>query len=434
MTEPTDKAPVLLLVDDEASILAALRRLLRPEGYVVHTAESGAAGLEVLQREPVDLVMSDMRMPGMSGAQFLEQVRQSWPHTMRLLLTGYADMSTTVAAINRGEVYRYLNKPWDDQELKVVIRDALHMKQLRQENERLLALTQEQNESLKALNDGLEDKVSQRTQELAQVNGFLNLANDRLKQHFMVMVQVFSSLLELRGGAAAGHSRRVADAARLIAQTMRLDDKTQQDVFLAGLLHDIGKIGMPDSLLSKPVSRMVGHDMIEYCKHSANGEAALLPLEELRDVAHLVRWHHERMDGHGFPDNLRGTEIPLGARILSVANDFDAYQIGTLSDKHMGVEEAKSLLLQGKGKVYDPQVVDALLQMLDQEKAKTPPWRAVAVADLEAGMVLAQDLIGPNGVLLLAMDRKLDATLVRQMKDYALRQNLKLTLHIRSQP
>lgn len=423
----------MLLVDDESSILSALRRLLRSEAYVLHTAESGAAGLEVLEREHVDLVMSDMRMPGMNGAQFLEQVRQKWPTTMRLLLTGYADVSATIEAINRGEIYRYLNKPWDDNELKVVIRDALQMQRLRSENERLLALTQAQNESLKSMNESLEIKVAQRTQELEQVNGFLNLANDRLKQRFMVMVKMFSSLLELRGGAVAGHSRRVADTARKIAAAMHQDSRLQQDVFLAGLLHDIGKIGMPDALLNKPVSRMVGHDMVEYCKHPANGEAALLPLEELRDVAHIVRSHHERYDGHGFPDSMEGAEIPLGARILSVANDFDSLQIGSLSEKRMSADEAKGMLLQGKGKAYDPQVVDALALLLDQDKAKAPPSRLVAVADLEAGMVLAQDLIGPNGVLLLAMDRKLDAALVRHMKDYAVRQNLKLTLQIRSE-
>lgn len=432
MSEPTERAPVLLLVDDEPSILASLRRLLRSEGYVLHTADSGAAALEVLQREPVDVVLSDMRMPGMSGAQLLEQVRQRWPTTMRLLLTGYADINATVEAINRGEIYRYLNKPWDDQELKVVLRDALHVQALRRDNERLLALTQEQNESLRTLNGSLEVKVAQRTQELEQLNGFLNLANDRLKQRFMVMVKMFSSLLELRGGAVAGHSRRVADSARKLAAAMRQDAKLQQDVFLAGLLHDIGKIGMPDALLNKPVSRMVGHEMVEYCKHPANGEAALLPLEELRDVAHIVRAHHERFDGHGFPDNLQGADIPLGARILCVANDFDALQIGSLADKRLTPDEARGLLIQGRGKAYDPQVVDALLSMLDQEKAKAPPSRPVAVADLKPGMVLAQDLIGPNGVLLLAIDRKLDELLVRHLQQYAQGQNVKLTLQIRS--
>lgn len=432
MTEPADRPPALLLVDDESSILASLRRLLRTEGYTLHSAESGAAGLEILEREPVDLVISDMRMPGMSGAQFLEQVRQRWPGTMRLLLTGYADIGATVEAINRGEIYRYLNKPWDDQELKVVIRDALHVQSLRRENERLQALTQAQNETLRTLNEGLETKVAQRTQELEQLNGFLNLANDRLKQRFMVMVKMFSSLLELRGGAVAGHSRRVADTARKLAAQMQQDAKVQQDVFLAGLLHDIGKIGMPDALLNKPVSRMVGHEMVEYCKHPASGESALLPLEELRDVAHIVRSHHERFDGHGFPDNLQGTDIALGARILSVANDFDSLQIGSLADKRMAQDEARSAVLQGRGKAYDPQVVDALLQLLDQAKAKAPPSRTVAVADLVPGMVLAQDLIGPNGVLLLATDRTLDALLVRHLKDYALRQGLKLTLLIRT--
>ena len=145
MNDITETPARLLLVDDEASILSSLRRLLRPAGYVIHTAESGRAGLEILEREPVDLVISDMRMPEMNGAQFLEQVRQRWPATMRILLTGYADVSSTIDAINRGEIYRYISKPWDDNQLTLTIRDALETSRLRDENARLLALTRAQN-------------------------------------------------------------------------------------------------------------------------------------------------------------------------------------------------------------------------------------------------------------------------------------------------
>ena len=158
MNNPAE-VPVLLLVDDEPAILSALRRLLRPEGYTLHLAESGRAGLELLEREKVDLVISDMRMPEMDGAQFLEQVRLRWPEITRLLLTGYADISSTIDAINRGEIYRYISKPWVDSDLMLIIRGALESARLRNENQRLLELTQRQNAELTELNASLEDKV-----------------------------------------------------------------------------------------------------------------------------------------------------------------------------------------------------------------------------------------------------------------------------------
>ncbi|MBE2260933.1 MAG: response regulator, partial [Rhodobacteraceae bacterium] len=235
--------PTLLLVDDEPSILSALRRLFRPCGYRILTAEGGAAGLDLLARENVDLVISDMRMPEMDGAQFLERVRAEWPRAVRILLTGYADMTATVNAINKGEIYRYIAKPWDDHDIVLIVRDALERQQLQGENSRLLALTQSQNDELKALNSDLEARVRARTAEIEQVNGFLNIANDTLKQSFLVSIKIFSTLLELRDGSVGGHARRVADLARKLAIKLKLDAKTQQNIFIAGLLHDIGKIG-----------------------------------------------------------------------------------------------------------------------------------------------------------------------------------------------
>ena len=153
----------LLFVDDEPGILSSLRRLFRPHGYRILVAESGALGLAELEKTPVDLVISDMRMPEMDGATFLKAVRQRWPDTVRILLTGYADVTSTVAAINEGEIYRYVSKPWDDNEIVNTVREALERYRLKQENLRLTALTQSQNEELKGLNASLEQKVAERT-------------------------------------------------------------------------------------------------------------------------------------------------------------------------------------------------------------------------------------------------------------------------------
>ncbi|NMF88213.1 HD domain-containing phosphohydrolase [Aromatoleum petrolei] len=431
MNDTTKTSATLLLVDDEPSILSALRRLLRPAGYTIHTAESGRAGLELLEREPVDLVISDMRMPEMDGAKFLEQVRARWPEVTRMLLTGYADMSSTIAAINRGEIYRYVAKPWDDNELALIIRDALERRRLQHENAHLLALTQQQNEALRELNASLELRVRERTAELEDANSALNVANDKLKQNFVVSIKMFTGLMELRGGAMAGHSRRVADLARRLALQLGIEAKAVQDIFLAGLLHDVGKIGFPDTLLTRPVVRMNGEERALYRKHPIAGESALMPLEELKEAARLVRAHHERFDGQGFPDGLVGLSIPLGARILAVASDYDGLQQGTLADRRLTAEEAMEMLAQSRGKRYDPQVVDSLLEMLGRPKPDPNRGQEVRPADLQPGMVLARDLIGRDGVLLLAADYILDANLIRQIQEYARRDAPALVLQIR---
>lgn len=433
IADTADTAPSVLLVDDEASILSSLRRLLRPAGYRIHLAESGRAGLEILEREHIDLVVSDMRMPEMDGAAFLEQVRTRWPDVIRLLLTGYADIGSTIDAINRGEIYRYIAKPWDDAELTLTIRDALERRRLQSENARLLALTREQNEALRELNAGLEEKVRQRTEALELANGSLKQANERLKQNFLVSIKTFSGLMELRGGGVAGHARRVADLARRLAQRLEVDTKGQQDIFVAGLLHDVGKIGFSDAMLAKPVSRMNSEELAHYRKHAIASESALMPLDELKEAARLIRSHHERFDGQGFPDGLQGLAIPFGARILAVVNDFDGLQIGTLSEKHMSRDEALAMIVRARGKRYDPQVVDAFVDMLGGAVPE-PPSRDLPVAalDLQPGMVLARDLVGRDGALLLAADYVLDESLVRQIQNYARREGLALTLYVRN--
>lgn len=433
-TDTQPDAVTVLLVDDEPSILSALRRLLRPTGYQVLTANSGTEGLALLEAHSVTLVISDMRMPVMDGAQFLEQVRQRWPDTMRLLLTGYADISSTVDAINRGEIYRYIAKPWDDNELLMAIRHALDQRHLKRENERLLALTRQQNEQLQTLNHGLAKTVDARTNELEQVNEFLNLANNQLKQQFLTTIKVFSSLLELRGGAVAGHARRVADYARKLAHYMELDARLQHDIFLAALVHDIGKIGLPDAVLNKPISVLNGHSLAEYRRHAGVGEHALLPLPDLKDVAHMVRAHHEQFDGRGFPDGLAGTEIPLGARVLAVANDYDGLVSGMQSERPLSPEQAKNLIAQSSGHRYDPNVVTALLNLWDRQEWQHANELKTPVSQLKPGMVLTRDYVTEQGTLLLAAEQRLTPTIIARLQALSPRGAPELALPVRTPP
>jgi response regulator RpfG family c-di-GMP phosphodiesterase len=431
MTTPESDTPAtLLFVDDEANILSALKRLFRPKGYRVLTAEGGAEALEILEKENIDLVVSDMRMPEMDGAQLLERVRQRWPDTVRILLTGYADVSSTIDAINKGQILRYVAKPWEDNDLLLTVQQAIERKQLQREKARLEALTIKQNQELRFLNEGLEDIVRARTQELQQTMAFLESANERLKKSLVMTVRVFANLIELRHPILAGHSRRVADQSRALAVKMGMKDAEVQDVMLAGFLHDIGKIGFPDSLLDKSFASLTDEERRQVVKHPATGQNALMALENLAGAAKLIRGHHERFDGQGFPDHLSGLSIPLGARILAVVNDYDAAQLGTLFSKKLGAQEAATFIQEARGKRYDPGVVDAFLEMLGV--ARLPETeQSLRAGQLLPGMVLTQDVMTPEGLLLLARDTVLDQDLIAQLRAFETTEKILLTVFAR---
>jgi len=410
--------PAILLVDDEPNVLSSLRRLLRPHGYTVLTAPGGEEALATLEEHAVDLVISDMRMPGMSGAQLLTQVRERWPNVLRLLLTGHAEVSSAISAINDGGIYRYVTKPWDDAELVKTIQQGLELSGLQREKARLEALTQQQNESLRELNASLEDKVRERTGELQIAHQELTLAMEKLKKNFFTTVQVLSNLIEMRAPALAGHGRRVADVARKLAEKLGVGPELTHEILLAGLLHDIGKIGYPDQLFGKPITKMTGEEANFARKHPLTGAAALMSLPDMRGVAEIIRSHHERWDGQGFPDTLAKEAIPLGARILALANDYDAAQIGLISAKRMNVEEAKAYVLEGKNFRYDPMVADAFGELVGRVPIKPLLERRLSGADLESGMVLSRDLYSPDGMLLLATEYVLDDLLIKQIKEF----------------
>ncbi|GCL61953.1 HD domain-containing phosphohydrolase [Pseudaquabacterium pictum] len=422
--------PTVLLVDDEPSVLSALRRLFRTQGYRIEQATSGADALALMRNTPVDLVVSDMRMPGMDGAAFLSQVRVLYPGAVRILLTGYADITATIAAINQGAIHRYIAKPWDDNDLLLVVSDALHRRDLEQENVRLLALTQSQNQALVSLNQGLEARVAERTAALETSLADLAVAHAEVEAHFMLAVTVFSGLLELREGGMAGHARRVAELARRVAARLGLDENAQRDVQMAALLHDIGKIGFDDTMLRTPVSKYSADQLTAYQHHPVDGEAALLPLDKLRGVAAIVRQHHERWDGRGFPDGLRGPGILLGARILAAASDYDDLTSGTMAEHVYTSDKARAALRDGLYTHYDPQVVEALQAVLGEIEAEAKADVVVPVAELQPRMVLAADLLSPQGVILLPAGHVFQPPLIAKLRELSSRQSQPLQLRV----
>ena len=313
------------------------------------------------------------------------------------------------------------------------MRHALEHKQLERDKRRLEALTQRQNEELRELNTSLEARVEERTTELRLAHDALAAANEKLKTSFLTSIKVFSNLIEVTEGPRSGHSRRVADLARRIAVKIGLDRAATQDVMLAGLLHDIGKIGMPDALLAKSVSQMNTEELFLFKKHPIKGELALMALDSLRSAARLLRSHHERYDGQGYPDGLSATDIPLGARILAVANDYDGLQIGSFSAKRLTSVEALAFIQQSRGKRYDPQVLDAFASLNGSEIAeKVQKEWALGPNALRPGMVLSRDLLSREGALLLAADFLLDDSLIKQIRGYTRYEEQSVVIHVRA--
>ncbi len=428
-----DPATTLLLVDDEPSVLSALRRLYRGQGYKIEQATSAADALALMQLQPIDLVISDMRMPGMDGAAFLEAVRDRHPGTVRILLTGYADIHSTVAAINRGEIHRYIAKPWDDQDMLLVVREALKRRDLERQNVQLQALTQRQNDELRDLNQTLEIRVLDRTSALVQINCLLEEANEEVRSQFTMAVTVFSGLIEMRQDGIAGHARRVGELAHRVAVQLKRSEREQQDIRLAALLHDIGTIGFADAMLGKPVSSYRPDEQLRYRRHPLDGQAALMALDKLHGVALIVRQHHERADGRGFPDGLSGDEICLGARIVAAASDYDDLIHGNLAEHSCGPEQARQALRGGRDSHYDPVVVAALIEVLDQMAAEAVADVEVAVADLQPQMVLSTDLLTSRGAILLPKGYVFQARVIQQVKDFVGRENLTVVLRITRQ-
>lgn len=412
--EAGEQAPAshtILCVDDEPNTLAALQRLLRPSGHRILTADSGATALSTMDNEAVDLVISDMRMPVMSGADLMQKIRSRWPTVTRLLLTGHSDVNATIAAINEGQVHRYLTKPWNDAELLLTVKEAFEHRFLEEEKRRLEALTLAQNEELKHLNSHLEALVAERTREL-------ELANDKVKRNYFNSIKTFSNLIELRGGQLMGHARRVSDVSLRIAKAMKLGEAHTNDVLIASLLHDIGLIGLPDYVFTKATSRLAPADVAQYHQHPMLGEQALLGQDDMQTVATLIRSHHERYDGQGYPDGLAGQDIPLGARILAVSDAYDDLLTGHLVSERLTPAEARTMMERGRGNQFDPDVMDTFSTLFAPTVTVAEQQTAVLLRpeELEEGMVMARDFLSPQGVLLLASERVLTDDLISRIR------------------
>lgn len=411
--------PTLLLVDDEESILNSLRRLLREQPYDVLLATSGEQALKIMAERPVDLIVSDARMPTMDGAALLAQVYSLYPDTTRILLTGYADLETIVKAINQGHVHRYIAKPWTDEELVLTLRQSLAFQFSERERQRLEQLTQRQNDELKSLNATLEKRVLARTAELQQTADMLDLAYDELKHSYATGTEVFSMLVNQRLPADKQTNRDVIDLINACSNHLSLDESTRRDLCMAAALYNIGKLGWSDALINTP-SDMVSHaDRDTWRSYPQQSESLLMTLEPIQDAASLILHHQERWDGSGFPAHLKGDAIPYGARLLKLAVDFIELQRGLILERHLSSGEALLFIRRYAGKLYDPGLIEdfakACAAYLDDAVLNDPTVKAVTTRELVPGMILVRNLNADNGMLLLNAGKVVNAALIDKL-------------------
>ncbi len=401
ITVNTDTSANLLFVDDEPNVLKALKRLFRQNDYTIHLAESGQDGLALLQQYPIDLIISDMRMPHMDGAEFLTQAALRWPDTMRILLTGYADIESTIAAVNNGKIYCYCSKPWEDNELKILVANALEQKRLLEQRQQLFEIINRQNQQLKELNASLEEKVEKRTEQLKKSLLKLDQAHDTLKKQYTDSVKVFAKIIEMRPGIKSGHAMYIAETVKEVGMQMGMDAPEVKDLVYAGLLLQIGKISLPDHLLTVPQLSMNSQQKKRFLNHAQEGKNLLKGIEALHNAAALISHQYEYFDGSGDPSGLKNLEIPLGARILAVIRDYITYLDGSITGAAMSPEQVKTHLLAQKRKHYDPEVVDAFLNCLkaSEQTSDERPIVEISWTQLQPGMEAAE--IISNQVLYL---------------------------------
>ncbi|TSA05996.1 MAG: response regulator [Deltaproteobacteria bacterium] len=402
-----DTTRTILLVDDEENILSSLQRLLRRENYNVITNASPEKALEILKHEPVSLIISDQRMPEMDGTEFLEKAGEIQPEAIRIILTGYADISAAMAAINQGQVYRFVTKPWNDLDLKATIGQAIDFYNLRQENQRLFDLTVRQNAELKDLNENLEKKVEERTQEIKRLY-------KELQSSYFKTIRIFTDLMQMYDPALGGHVKRVAVLSRLLAEKCDLQGEELDVVEAAGSLHDVGLIGIPREIIRKKGSERTAAEEALYRQHPNLGYTILNLAPKLDQVSILVKSHHEWFDGAGYPDRLKKEEIPLGARIIAVADGYDHL----LARGGISKEDALFYLRKLAGSALDPVVVSVAVKVLSTIKTADRAEVAVTLADLQPDMVLARELRTHTGRLLMPKDAVLKEAYLEKVKKF----------------
>lgn len=339
-----------LVVDDEPRLRQALVRLMELDGFTCFESGSGVEALDILAREPVILVLTDLRMPKMDGAMLLREIRERYPDIAVIMITAVAEVEVAVECLGRGAM-DYIGKPFVLEEVRARVAQALEKRRLIIEN--------------RQYHHALEQRVR------AQAR--------RLEELFIASIQSLADALELKDPYTRGHSARVSHYSGLMAREMGLDSDIVRQIELGGHLHDIGKIGVREDVLNKP-GRLTADEYSHIMTHPVLGWRILLPLLSDAPVAlNVVRSHHERIDGRGVPDGLAGDAIPREARIACVADAFDAMMSGRpYRTAQLTMNDAIAELERHAGTQFDATAVQALVAVVKRGEIALPTPHSIA--------------------------------------------------------
>lgn len=325
----------VLIVDDEADNLALLYRTLRTDFDVIKTT-SPVEALELLNTYKVDLILSDHKMAEMDGVEFLKRSHEISPQCVRLLVTAFSDSSILVDAINYAKIFRYIKKPWEPSELLMIVESAAEYYQLKLENDRLVY---------------------------------------DLKDLFSGTVNAIIEALDAKDSFTLGRSRRVTFLALKMAKYFKLPMKEAGKLELAGLLHDIGMIGVPEDLLGKP-EPLAPTEFEDVKKHVEHGVKILEDIKQLKSVVEIIKYHHEKYDGTGYPYGLKGDDIPLPSQIIAIADSYDGMVSDRAYREGISHEAAVQKIKEQSGQQFNPIVVDAFVAIADEAIAEIKAFDA----------------------------------------------------------
>ncbi|MBI5059156.1 HD domain-containing protein [candidate division KSB1 bacterium] len=356
----------LLVIDDEQEIIGVVESALRDFHLTIGTACSVRAARELVREQQFRVVLTDQRLPDGLGLDFIEDMAARGMTSVPILMTGLVDVDLALAAINRGKVFKLVTKPLDVLALRETVNRAIAQHSQADERKRLATEVLRFNEHLRkesALKDRTlreaADRIRSGEQTLQRQQQRIVSLYTELQQAYLRTVMSLTAAIDAKDTYTRGHSERVYRYCRLMAEVLGFDAESQRDLKLASVLHDLGKIGIPDAILLKK-GPLTMEERAVMATHPAMTESILQPLPFLEKVRRIVREHHERYDGTGYPLGLSGSEISIEARVLTVADAFDAMRSDRPYRAAMSDEEALAELLGGCGSQFCPMCVGAL--------------------------------------------------------------------------
>jgi len=402
----------VLIVDDEQSILRALQRLLRPDGFQLRTVDTGAEAVELLRQEEIAVVVCDQRMPEMCGAEVLEEAYRLQPESVRITLTGFADFDSIQRSINHGHVSQLLVKPWDDSHLRMTIATAVKSYEDRREKERLERLVGEQKAELESLNSDLEERIEARTHELNRRCAELTEARKSLEHSLCDTVNVLTETLEAHSPNLGFHSKRVAELASRIALRMKLSASDLQIVEFAARLHELGRIAQP-AVADKPSQDVDADLALEIAK---TGHRIVSRVSGFDQVARAIRHVHSPLHMQG-----EGHQPLLPSRIIALADLYDRLSCKTDQPTKLQHRAAVEAIKKARGLTLDPDVVDAAIAMFEEDGKRTATQSEIQISasNIREGMILGRPIENQDGILLLKEGSELTERMIEQIRKLA---------------